>query len=233
MAYVFDQRLSFIGHQYERWIGKSLENDGYKVLYTGILYGTDDRGVDLVAIKNHDVYLIQCKWRKNNSIWLDDIKRSSSKLCEAKVLFEDLPFKIHLRAYTTFASNDYKTHAPNIDFIVRPISEEELNDYSYSIHPQTSKTFEQYVRDECALINTSFTTEKIKKIGIAIGAALLLLWALFSFSPNKKVYIAPYSGQRYHSSSNCEGLLYANKIQAIKLNDAVNKGYSPCGYCFD
>ena len=59
--------------------------------------------------------------------------------------------------------DDRKYDLNTVEMIgLRPISEEELNDYSYSIHPQTSKTFEQYVRDECALINASLTAKKLK-----------------------------------------------------------------------
>lgn len=232
MAYVFDQRLSFLGHQYEHWIGKSLESDGYKVLYTGILYGTDDKGTDLVAIKNHDVYLIQCKWRKNNSIWIDDIKKASNKLCESKKLFENLPFKIHLRVYTTFASNEYTGHAPNVEFIVRPISEDDLSNCRFPIQPQTSKSFEQYVRDECIAIRTTAVRKQARIAIVAISVIALAIWAVNFFSPNKQVFIAPYSGTKYHSSSRCEGLENASSIKGMSITDAIDQGYKPCGYCY-
>lgn len=231
MAYVFDQRLSYLGHQYEYWIGKSLEDDGYKVLYTGILYGTDDKGVDLVAIKNRDVYLIQCKWRKSNSIWIDDIKKASNRLCESKVSFENLPFKIHLRVYTTFASNEYTSLAPNVEFVVRPISEDELRNHRFPMQPQTSKSFERYVRDECAAINKLSVRRQAKTALIVLSVIVFTIWAIRFFSPDKSVYVAPYSGTKYHSSSGCEGLENAISIKKMSITDAKDQGYKPCGYC--
>ncbi|MBO3445702.1 hypothetical protein [Clostridium sp. CCUG 7971] len=47
---------------------------------------------------------------------------------------------------------------------------------------------------------------------------------------DKEVYIAPYSGKRYHYNSNCEGLQSANEISKIMYNEATSKGYTPCRY---
>ncbi|MCF0229903.1 MAG: fibronectin type III domain-containing protein [Parasporobacterium sp.] len=44
------------------------------------------------------------------------------------------------------------------------------------------------------------------------------------------VYIAPYSGERYHYNRNCRGLRNARYIEKISLSDAKSYGYTLCGY---
>lgn len=46
----------------------------------------------------------------------------------------------------------------------------------------------------------------------------------------QKVYIAPYSGQRYHFSSKCKGLESANSIEELGLQEAKDQGYTICGF---
>lgn len=44
------------------------------------------------------------------------------------------------------------------------------------------------------------------------------------------VYVAPYSGTKYHYSPNCRGLSNANDKVEMTLTDAQNQGYSLCGW---
>lgn len=46
----------------------------------------------------------------------------------------------------------------------------------------------------------------------------------------KVVYIAPYSGTKYHYNPNCRGLSNANSIQEISLSEAQSLGYGLCGW---
>ena len=46
------------------------------------------------------------------------------------------------------------------------------------------------------------------------------------------VYYAPYSGERYHRTSNCSGLRRARSIASTSKEDAVSKGLTPCGICY-
>lgn len=58
-----------IGRDYERYIGYLYESDGYNVYYQGIVEGLSDLGRDLVATKDNDVQIIQCKyWPKEKQI---------------------------------------------------------------------------------------------------------------------------------------------------------------------
>ena len=51
----------FIGHEYEQ--------KGYKVTYTGITDRLEDKGRDLIAQKDNEILIIQCKnWSKYKEI---------------------------------------------------------------------------------------------------------------------------------------------------------------------
>lgn len=56
-----------IGKRYERYIGYIYEADGYDVDYNGIKKGKKDDGVDIIAKKNREIIIIQCKWYKADS----------------------------------------------------------------------------------------------------------------------------------------------------------------------
>jgi hypothetical protein len=53
------------GRDYERFIGWELESQGFKVRYSGIEDGLEDRGRDLVATKEEFTLIVQCKYWKN------------------------------------------------------------------------------------------------------------------------------------------------------------------------
>lgn len=58
-----------VGIEYERYIGYKLECDGYKVGYIGATLGLKDMGRDLIATKNGQTLIIQCKrWAKDKTI---------------------------------------------------------------------------------------------------------------------------------------------------------------------
>ncbi len=58
-----------IGRDFERYVGYIYENDGYKVIYNGAKKGLEDLGRDLIATKNKEILIIQCKyWSKNKTI---------------------------------------------------------------------------------------------------------------------------------------------------------------------
>lgn len=50
-----------IGRDYEMYVGYLYEQKGYSVEYTGIIDGFDDLGRDVIAKKDSDVCIIQCK----------------------------------------------------------------------------------------------------------------------------------------------------------------------------
>ncbi len=50
-----------IGRDYEMYVGYLFEKKGYFIEYTGIIDGFEDLGRDVIAIKNNEVCIIQCK----------------------------------------------------------------------------------------------------------------------------------------------------------------------------
>lgn len=58
-----------IGRDYERYIGYTYENNGFKVYYKGIIEGYEDLGRDLICTKDGITEIVQCKyWSKNKLI---------------------------------------------------------------------------------------------------------------------------------------------------------------------
>ena len=53
---------SQIGRDYERYCGYLWEKEGFKVEYKGIIDGFDDLGRDLIAKKDNEIHIIQCKY---------------------------------------------------------------------------------------------------------------------------------------------------------------------------
>lgn len=57
------------GDNFERKVGLFYEEEGYEVEYRGLALGLKDEGIDLIAIKNREILLIQCKyWKGEYSI---------------------------------------------------------------------------------------------------------------------------------------------------------------------
>lgn len=58
-----------IGRDYEMYIGYLFEKKGYSIEYKGIIDGFDDLGRDLIATKNDETCIIQCKnWAQYKEI---------------------------------------------------------------------------------------------------------------------------------------------------------------------
>lgn len=58
-----------IGRDYEMYIGNKLEELGYRVEYTGIIENLEDMGRDLIATKDKETYIMQCKnWSQEKTI---------------------------------------------------------------------------------------------------------------------------------------------------------------------
>lgn len=58
-----------LGRDYERYIGYLYERDGFNVYYQGIEAGLEDLGRDLIAKRNYEVKIIQCKyWAQHKTI---------------------------------------------------------------------------------------------------------------------------------------------------------------------
>lgn len=55
-----------VGRAYERYIGYLCECNGYIVTYNGAINGLSDLGRDLIAEKNNEILIIQCKLRSKS-----------------------------------------------------------------------------------------------------------------------------------------------------------------------
>jgi len=47
----------------------------------------------------------------------------------------------------------------------------------------------------------------------------------------RTVYIAPYSGRRWHTTRNCWGLSRARSVKPVSLSEARRRGLTPCKIC--
>ena len=57
------------GIEYERYIGYLCEQKGYHVSYQGAVKGMEDMGIDVIAVKDEESYIIQCKrWAKEKTL---------------------------------------------------------------------------------------------------------------------------------------------------------------------
>ena len=70
---------------------------------------------------------------------------------------------------------------------------------------------------------------RLKRVLCAALAALLLALASVALA-DVTVYVAPYSGTKYHSRKSCRGLNNARRIKAYKLSELPSK-YKPCSIC--
>ena len=83
------------------------------------------------------------------------------------------------------------------------------------------------------------------KKGIAIFAIAVMMTTTVAYSspPNdtgtvviqkKKtyVYIAPYSGTKYHAKKSCRGLRNARETEKITKKEAKEQGYTACKICY-
>lgn len=53
-----------------------------------------------------------------------------------------------------------------------------------------------------------------------------------AYAKSRKVYIAPYSGSKYHSTKHCRGLRRARSVKKISVKTAKRQGYSKCRLCW-
>jgi hypothetical protein len=64
------------GTEYEKYIGKHYEKEGYKVIYNGLIHEKKDNGIDLICQKDSKLLLVQCK----NWITLENFKLTSKDI---------------------------------------------------------------------------------------------------------------------------------------------------------
>lgn len=107
------------GEAYERQVGRYLEKRGYFVEYRGINLGVKDDGIDLIAQKDDEMILVQCK---NHAVGIQQkyIRAFIGDFCI--FLREHPKYKSEKIFAYFFSSNGYKKsshhYKKNKDFLV-------------------------------------------------------------------------------------------------------------------
>jgi hypothetical protein len=57
-----------LGQKYERHVGWAYEQKGFKVFYSGMVYGYKDAGRDLICTKGDVTIIVQCKYWASNKV---------------------------------------------------------------------------------------------------------------------------------------------------------------------
>jgi hypothetical protein len=72
-----------IGREFERFAGYCFEQDGYDVVYHGAVEGFEDLGRDLIATKDKEVLVVQCKfWSTHKKIHEKHIYQLYGTFCD-------------------------------------------------------------------------------------------------------------------------------------------------------
>ncbi|WP_242921955.1 restriction endonuclease [Pontibacter liquoris] len=87
LIYPFDKiKPNEWGYIYEKFVGQTLESEGFKITYNGF-NGYTDGGIDLIAEKGNTVTFIQCKYSQTKKLSKSHINnilfKASRKLFEA------------------------------------------------------------------------------------------------------------------------------------------------------
>ena len=139
------------GEQYEEYIAKHYRTKNYYVIENGKNKGRKDGGIDLIAIKQNQLILIQCKnWNENNSykITHKDIK---VLITETKDFLDKYPkyknyiIKIRYTLSGNFIDASAKKYIleskENIDYeIIRNVERKIKNKYNYQQNKTNKNT---------------------------------------------------------------------------------------------
>lgn len=116
------------GDNYEKQVGSYFENQGYSVEYRGLIYGKKDGGIDLIAKKEKETLLIQCKAWDNTIIKQRHVIKF---LGDCSIYLQDYPqeAKTVLPIFvTTSEKSDYglnqflRYNSTKIKYIIMPLN---------------------------------------------------------------------------------------------------------------
>lgn len=115
------------GYIYEKFVGQTLEDEGYEVQYNGINLGFNDRGIDLFAQKDSEITFVQCKYSskiisKQQMEWI--LYKSSNLLLEK---YLNTKFKISFMLVVNNKSASFSRKiSKGVNFTFTPISNVEF-----------------------------------------------------------------------------------------------------------
>jgi len=95
------------GKDYEEYVAKVYRSRGYHVSEHGKLRGREDHGIDLIAKKEKEIILIQCKDWKEDGRWRITHEKIKSFQTDARTFVEDKPLlrKSYLKARYTISGD--------------------------------------------------------------------------------------------------------------------------------
>ncbi len=122
-----DYRNKIIGDHYERFVGWVFYRMGFSVYFNGLLKGKDDEGIDLIAERNDELLIIQCKCWKRGSVYPMNIL---TQLDGSASLYKIESRKdIHIRKILVTLNRSYTdrfkqvAHSLNIELFPLPLIE--------------------------------------------------------------------------------------------------------------
>ena len=122
-----DYRNKIIGDHYERFVGWVFYRMGFSVYFNGLIKGMDDEGIDLIAERNNEVLIIQCKCWKRGSVYPMNIL---TQLDGSASLYKIESRKnIHIRKILVTVNRSYTdrfkqvAHSLNIELFPLPLIE--------------------------------------------------------------------------------------------------------------
>ncbi|HBQ61031.1 MAG TPA: hypothetical protein DD671_15795, partial [Balneolaceae bacterium] len=97
-----------IGRDYERYIGYLYEKEGYNVSYQGIIKGYEDLGRDLIAKRDNQSLIIQCKyWAKHKTIHEKYVYQLFGTTVEFFIDKETISCNNHYEKFNQSLKNEY------------------------------------------------------------------------------------------------------------------------------
>ncbi len=155
----FDDQYTQIGEEYEKYIGLQFEKKGDFVIYNGLIYGIEDKGVDIITISENEKYinLIQCKNWKNKKMTLDDLELVYLKLEKYKSNF----FQNYFHLDTINDNLFYKKSIEEIEYILK-ISTNFI--FRKTLYISTDKVIDSLISKELKMIKPNIFQYKDMKI---------------------------------------------------------------------
>jgi hypothetical protein len=155
----FDDQYTQMGEEYEKYIGLQFEKKGDFVIYNGLIYGIEDKGVDIITISENEKYinLIQCKNWKNKKMTLDDLELVYLKLEKYKSNF----FQNYFHLETINDNLFYKKSIEEIEYILK-ISTNFI--FRKTLYISTDKVIDSLISKELKMIKPNIFQYKDMKI---------------------------------------------------------------------
>ena len=155
----YNDKYTEIGDKYEKYIGFHVEKKGDLVIYNGLIYGIEDKGVDIISISNNEKYinLIQCKNWNNKKMTLNDIELVYTKLTKYQHSFFNNYF--HLETV-----NDYLVYKRSLEEIESILKNSTNFIFRKTLYIATDKVMDLHIGRDLKMIKSNIFQYKDMKI---------------------------------------------------------------------